>query len=176
MKGRHEDSFRAFVEAQLPRLHGLARVLTASEHDAWDLTQECLLRVGLHWARVEGMGDPGAYARQTLVRLNIDRLRRIRRETLTWRTPDKPYLDDHPGVAQTWLIPALALLSPQQRTALALRFIEDQDTTEIARTMNCRVGTVRGHVSRGLARLRQYHQVHGGNLTGEPIQQGRETA
>lgn len=33
-----------------------------------DLTQECLVRVGLRWSRIDTSDDPGAYARTTLVR------------------------------------------------------------------------------------------------------------
>jgi DNA-directed RNA polymerase specialized sigma24 family protein len=55
-----------------------------------------------------------------------------------------------------WLAKALASLSPAQRTALALRFMEDLDTAQIADRMGCSTGTARSHLSRGLGRLRQH--------------------
>lgn len=39
--------FEEFVDAEMPRLLGLARALTGNGHDAWDLAQETLVRVGL---------------------------------------------------------------------------------------------------------------------------------
>ena len=81
------DEYEMFVEAELPRLLGYARVLTGNDHDAWDLVQDGLVRVGLRWGRVERAGNPAAYTRTTLVRLNIDRLRRGRRERVVGELP-----------------------------------------------------------------------------------------
>lgn len=49
--------FGEFVDAALPRLLGLAHILVGNPHDAWDLTQETLARVGLHWRRVDRSGN-----------------------------------------------------------------------------------------------------------------------
>lgn len=72
-------SFEDFVIADLPQFLGFACALAGNRHDGWDLTQETLARVGLHWSRIDRSGNPGGYARTTMVRLNIDRLRRLRR-------------------------------------------------------------------------------------------------
>lgn len=56
--------FAAFVEAELPRLLGYAHALTGNGHDAWDLTQEALSRVGARWPRIDADGNPGAYGQQ----------------------------------------------------------------------------------------------------------------
>ena len=66
--------------AQLPGLLGYARALSGNDHDAWDLVQECLVRIGVRWSRIDRDGNPAAYARTTLVRLNVDRMRRRGRE------------------------------------------------------------------------------------------------
>ena len=73
--------FAEFAEAEVSRLLGLAYALTGDRHDAWDLTQETLLRVGLKWRRIDA-GNPAGYARTVLVRLNLDRARRRKRERL----------------------------------------------------------------------------------------------
>jgi RNA polymerase sigma factor (sigma-70 family) len=49
---------------------------------------------------------------------------------------------------------ALARLTPRQRTVLVLRFFEDLPEGEVARLLDCSVGTVRSTTHRSLARLR----------------------
>jgi len=147
-------SFTAFVDAELPRLLGYAHVLTGNEHDAWDLTQEALARVGLRWSRMDAAGNPGAYARTILVRLNIDRLRRLRREHPRERLPEVAIQDRYAADVAPWLMAGLAGLTPRQRTAVVLRFVDDLDMAGIAAEMHCSLGTAKSHLSRGLQRLR----------------------
>ena len=147
-------SFTAFVDAELPRLLGYARVLTRDEHDAWDLTQEALARVGLRWSRIDAKGNPGGYARTVLVRLNIDRLRHLRREHPRGRLPEVAIEDRYAADVAPWLVAGLAGLTPRQRTAVVLRFVDDLDMAGIAAEMHCSLGTAKSHLSRGLQRLR----------------------
>ena len=147
-------SFTAFVDAELPRLLGYAHVLTGNEHDAWDLTQEALARVGLRWSRMDAAGNPGAYARTILVRLNIDRLRRLRREHPRERLPEVAIQDRYAADVAPWLVAGLAGLTPRKRTAVVLRFVDDLDMAGIAAEMHCSLGTAKSHLSRGLQRLR----------------------
>ena len=146
--------FEEFVQAETPRLLGLAYALTGNPHDAWDLTQEAMVRVGLRWRRLAAQ-NPGGYARTIVVRLNVDGARRRRREVLTDRAPDGvvpvEVVDELPG----WLVEALADLTPQQRAAVVLRSLEDLDHATIAARLGCSTGTARSHLSRGLARLRE---------------------
>jgi RNA polymerase sigma-70 factor (sigma-E family) len=148
------SGFTSFVDAELPRLLGYARVLTGNEHDAWDLTQEALARVGLRWARIDAAGNPGAYARTIVVRLNIDRLRRLRREHPRERLPEAAIQDRYAVDVAPWLVAGLAGLTPRQRTAVVLRFVDDLDMAGIAAAMHCSLGTAKSHLSRGLQRLR----------------------
>lgn len=156
MDDRTRAEFEDFVAAQVRPLLGFAHVLTADPHDAWDLTQETLARMGERWGRTT-YDAPAAYARTVMVRLNIDRVRRLRRELLR-STPDPEVaapVADLDG-AETWLVEALATLSPRQRTALALRHVEDLDVRGIAERMGCSEGTVKSQLSRGTERLREH--------------------
>src|SRR5688572_11359938 len=90
--------FDAFVVAQLRRLLGLATALTGNTHDAWDLTQETLARTGERWHRVET--DLAAYARTVMVRLNIDRIRRLPRELPLLGQPEQAVVEHAEGVDQ----------------------------------------------------------------------------
>jgi RNA polymerase sigma-70 factor (sigma-E family) len=146
--------FEEFAEAETPRLLGLAFALTGNEHDAWDLVQESLVRVALKWRRLADQ-NPGGYIRTTLVRLNVDRLRRLRRERLTDRLPEKEAPVQLVQHVDPWLLAALGELSPRQRSAVVLRVFDDLDHGAIARALGCSVGTARSHLSRGLARMRE---------------------
>ena len=149
-----DNGFDAFAEAETPRLLGLAFALTGSPHDAWDLVQEALVRVGMRWRRLADQ-NPGGYARTVVVRLNVDRARRRRREVVTGAVPEREapvVLVDEPD---PWLLAALGTLSPQQRAAVVLRVLEDLDHAGIAERLGCSAGTARSHLSRGLARLRE---------------------
>jgi RNA polymerase sigma-70 factor (sigma-E family) len=154
--------FERFAEAELPRLLGFGRALTGTHHDAWDLAQEALARIGLRWSRFASDGNPAAYVRTTMVRLNIDRLRRLRRETPVERIPDYLVVDPDADPVDPWIVAALATLTPKQRTAVVLRYVLDLDLAGIAREMDCAVGTAKSHLSRGLDRLRE-------QATGDPL-------
>jgi len=148
-----DEDFGAFVDAQSPALLGFAHALTGNRHDAWDLLQETLVRVGEKWRRID---QPAAYARTVMTRLNIDRIRRLRRELLGARTSEPPPTHDLTSASEAWLVEALATLSPGQRTALALRFVEDLDVRGIAERMGCSEGTAKSQLSRGLQRLKEH--------------------
>src|SRR5687767_1659886 len=106
---REDPEFVSFVDAQLPGLLGYARVLTGNDHDAWDLVQECLVRIGLKWSRIDREGNPVGYARTTLVRLNIDRMRRGGRERPVELVPDSTVDEPVAGI-EPWLLAALRSL------------------------------------------------------------------
>jgi RNA polymerase sigma-70 factor (sigma-E family) len=160
-----DQDFTEFAAAQTGPLLGFAHALTADPHDAWDLTQETLARMGERWGRSR-FDEPAAYARTVMTRLNIDRIRRLRREL--------PILGGHReeapvqvvGDLDGWLVEALASLSPRQRTALALRYVEDLDVRGIAERMGCSEGTVKSQLSRGTERLREHAREHGPLRTG----------
>jgi RNA polymerase sigma-70 factor (sigma-E family) len=154
------DGFEEFASAQARPLLGLAHALTANPHDAWDLTQETLVRIGERWGRTR-FDEPAAYARTVMVRLNIDRIRRLRREIPLLARPEGAAPVELVGELDGWLVEALASLTPRQRTALALRYVEDLDVRTIAERMGCSEGTVKSQLSRGTERLREHARTTG---------------
>ncbi len=149
-----DPRYEEFVRVETPRLLRVAYGLTGNPHDAWDLVQEALVRVGTRWRTVGG-GNPGGYAHTTMVRLNIDRGRRLSRERLPGTLPERDAPVRVEGVLDPDLVEALRGLPSRQRAAVVLRAIEDLDHAAIAERLGCSVGTARSHLSRGLARLRE---------------------
>jgi RNA polymerase sigma-70 factor (sigma-E family) len=154
------EEFAEFAQAQAGPLLGLAHALTANQHDAWDLTQETLARIGERWVRTR-FDEPAAYARTVMVRLNIDRVRRLARELPLLNSRDEAAPVQVVGELDGWLVDALRTLTPRQRTALALRYVEDLDVRTIADRMGCSEGTVKSQLSRGTERLREHARAHG---------------
>jgi RNA polymerase sigma-70 factor (sigma-E family) len=155
-----DEGFAEFAAAQAGSLLGFAHALTANPHDAWDLTQETLARIAERWGRTR-FDEPAAYARTVMVRLNIDRLRRLRRELPLLHRADQAAPVAVVGELDGWLIEALRTLTPRQRTSLALRYVEDLDVRAIAQRMGCSEGTVKSQLSRGTERLREHAREHG---------------
>jgi RNA polymerase sigma-70 factor (sigma-E family) len=138
----------------------LAYLLTRDHALAEDLVQEAFVRLA---GRLVHLRDPGAfdaYLRRTVVNLSHSHFRRKRVE--------RAYLERTRGATGTttaersegsledseamWR--ALGRLSERQRAALVLRFYEDLPERQVAEILNCRPGTVKSLVSRGLETLR----------------------
>jgi len=148
--------FEAFVRDRSAALLRYGYVLSGNPHDAADLTQEALARLGQSWSRVRNRGDPEGYVRVTMARLHISWWRRRRRERLVDTVPERQYTEhgferaDRDG----GLWPAIAALPPRQRVVLLLRYYEQRTDDEIAALLGIARGTVRSQAARGLDKLR----------------------
>ncbi|WP_419919494.1 SigE family RNA polymerase sigma factor [Candidatus Poriferisocius sp.] len=127
----------------------LARGLVDLPETAEEIVQEAFVKVFDRWSRLD---NPGGYLRSTVVNSARSELRKRRT-----RRRAGPRLFNNPDSVeeQDYLLDALNLLSPRQKTALVLRFYAGMSEKEIARTMGVRPGTVKSATSRGLAELRK---------------------
>ena len=147
--------FADWVTLRLPSLLRFAHALTGNPHDASDLVQEVLERVGVRWASVgRGPGGPDAYVRRALVNARTSRWRRRRPETLVdiipeTAVPARDRFDDEP------LWQALRDLPQRQRAVVVLRYYEDLSEAEIAATLGISTGTVKSQSARAMAGLRR---------------------
>jgi RNA polymerase sigma-70 factor (sigma-E family) len=163
--------FEEFLREQLPSLVRFAGVLTADSHLAQDLTQDALVRAHARWSRIGRMDRPDLYLRRMITNGFLSWRRRasvrstspvadaaaLRRDT----APDPAVrLADRDEVAAL-----LGTLPRRQRAVLVLRFYEGRSDEEIAAILGCAPGTVRSHVSRALAGLRE--RVHDQPVTVE---------
>lgn len=149
--------FDEFAREQLPGLVRFAAVLTGDRDLAQDLVQDALVRAHRHWKRVQAADRPDLYLRRMVVNGHLSWRRRwYQRRVATAAELPAPAIEDHArGLAdRDQLARLLSDLTRAQQAAIVLRFYEDRDDTEIAEAMGCAVGTVRSHVSRGLAALR----------------------
>ena len=135
----------------------LAYLLTGDRALAEDLVQDAFVKLT---GRLVHLRDPGAfdaYLRRTVVNLANSHYRRkrlerayLKREEHVARVVDVP---PDPG-ARDELWGAMRQLTERQRAAIVLRYYEDLSEQQVADILNCRPGTVKSLVSRGLAVLR----------------------
>ncbi|MEJ3742434.1 SigE family RNA polymerase sigma factor [Actinomycetes bacterium KLBMP 9797] len=151
-----EIDFEEFVRARSTALLGYGYALTGNPHDAADLAQEALARLGSAWPRVRRRDDPEGYVRTTMARLHISWWRRRRRERLVGEVPDRGFADHRLDAVEIdpALWQALAGLPRRQRAVLVLRYYEHHTDEEIARLLGISRGTVRSQAARGLDKLR----------------------
>jgi RNA polymerase sigma-70 factor (sigma-E family) len=145
------------VETRWHSLLRLAYLLTGDRGRAEDLVQSALVRVHRHWRRVERADGHDAYARRTMINLNISWWRRRRvEEHLVDQLPEPPaargHADAHADRDQ--LVRGLATLPPRMRAVIVLRYYEELSEAECAAALGCSLGTVKSQTSRGLERLR----------------------
>lgn len=148
---------RALYDRHYRPLIVLAFLLGADDPE--DIVAEAFTR--LHFkARV--LIDPAAapaYLRKSVVNLSRNRVAHlvVVRRTVVPMEPDRPGADEAAiaSVASRELLVELAALSPRHREALVLRFWLDLSEGQMAQVMGTSRGTVKAHVSRGLAALRK---------------------
>lgn len=153
-----ETGFAGFVRVNTPALLRTAYLLTGNSVAAEELVQDTLVHLYPRWARVEAADVPLAYVRRSLANAFVTQKRRpgSSRELVVDVLPDRAdRRDDYARVTdrdEIWGL--LRTLPERQRAALVLRYFHDQSDEEIADALDCRLGTVRSLISRGLAALR----------------------
>jgi RNA polymerase sigma-70 factor (sigma-E family) len=153
-----DEEFRAFVAARASALRRTGYLLTGDWQLGEDLAQSALVAT---WRRLDRLREPSAveaYVRTTMARTYLS-WRRVRRfaEIPTAATGDvDPGPDPNDDLLERDLVwAALQRLPANQRAALVLRYYEDLTVAAIADMLGSQVGTVKSHLSRGLATLRR---------------------
>lgn len=162
------DAFLADVERRALRTAELA---TRNRADALDLVQDAMLRFVRSYAHKPAAQWPPLFHRVLQNRI-IDwhRGSGLRARMAGWlaRDGDADPMDELPDPraqnplhavrnlrATEALDTALAQLPLRQRQAVLLRLWEGLDVAQTATAMGCSAGSVKTHLSRGLARLRE---------------------
>lgn len=162
--------FSLVVERHRPQIF---RFLLASTRDvdlAETLTQECFLKAHRNWASFRGESSAMTWLMRIAINLQKDHWRNRRMQF--WRTTRTNSVDldeasewlpsgessleqqllARERVSQVWA--AVKGLSERQRTVFLLRYVEEQELSEIAGATGLSEGTVKAHLSRAVARVR----------------------
>jgi RNA polymerase sigma-70 factor, ECF subfamily len=143
--------FRAHYE-RLVRALGLA---CGDVELAADAVQEAFVRAHVRWRRIRHYDDPVGWIRRVAVNLLRDERRRSGRkrraiERLGRRLEVQVARPSEPDQLDV-LLRALPI---QQRTAVALYYVEDLDVSEVADAMQVAEGTVKSHLFDARRKLR----------------------
>jgi RNA polymerase sigma-70 factor (ECF subfamily) len=164
------QEFTRVVEQHRPQIF---RFLLASTRDvdlAETLTQECFLKAHRNWGSFRGDSSAMTWLMRIAINLQKDHWRNRRmqfwRQTRTnsvdldeaseWmpsgeRSAEQQLLAKE-QVKRVWQ--SVKGLSERQRTVFLLRYVEEQELSEIARATGLSEGTVKAHLSRALGRVR----------------------
>jgi RNA polymerase sigma-70 factor, ECF subfamily len=173
MTTAEENSAHEFSLVVVRHRPQIFRFLLASTRDldlAETLTQECFLKAHRNWANFRGESSVVTWLMRIAINLQKDHWRNRRMQF--WRQTRanavdldeaSEWLPSHESsaeqkllarerVAQVWQ--AVEGLSERQRTVFLLRYVEEQELSEIAESTGLSEGTVKAHLSRALARVR----------------------
>jgi RNA polymerase sigma-70 factor (sigma-E family) len=136
----------------------LAYLLTGERAVAEDLVQDAFVKLAGRLVHLRDRDAFYAYLSRTIVNLahSHHRRRRIERAYLkrVQHAVPRETQGDDPAVRED-LWEAMKRLSDRQRAAIVLRYYEDMSEQRVAEILNCRPGTVKSLLSRGLQILRK---------------------
>ena len=171
---REPGAFDLLVERYQERAYRIAWSIVRDREDARDCAQEAFIKLHDAADSFAGQAKFSTWFYRILVNCCLDSRRRGRgwRRLLVWREADdadstddlverQPAPPDDPGermdedqqMSRIW--EAVETLSPQQRAAVTLQYREGLATKEIASVLNTSEATVRVHLHRAFAALRQ---------------------
>jgi RNA polymerase sigma-70 factor (ECF subfamily) len=143
--------FEAFYAAHLRRVVRACSLVLLDRGDAEDVAAEAFARLWSHWGQIHGEDHAGGYVFKTAMRLCSKRRRRAAKEVVG--TVPERRRDVDPAGRMT-VTDALRALPLRQRQSVVLRDWAGFETSEVARMLGTKESTVRVHLARGRAALR----------------------
>ena len=153
-----EAAFAALVRRHQNMVFSVALHMLRSRPAAEDLAQEVFLELYRSLAKLESDAHVVSWLRRVASHRCIDEIRRRnhRPEFPTDALPDPGHAPQTREVFVAEKLQALvADLPARARMVVVLRFQEEMDPTEIAQTLDMPVNTVKSHLRRSLAALRE---------------------
>jgi RNA polymerase sigma-70 factor (ECF subfamily) len=161
LQGAREGDTRAFEELVVrhrDKIYARAFSMLRNEQEAIDLSQEAWVKGWQRLNQFQGESSFGTWMTRIVINLCLDELRRQKRQrTDSMEAMEEesggverqmPILEVNPteGLERAELRQridrALGLLSHEHRTVLVLHEFEDMEYKQIAKTMDCSIGTV----------------------------------
>jgi RNA polymerase sigma-70 factor (ECF subfamily) len=173
------DAFGELVARYRGRMYQVAYGMVSHHETAMDLTQEAFLRAYQNLGAFRGEAKFSTWLRKIVTNVCLDHLRKSEHRTVfapyddtraegdddpddirltgTLEPPDSRVERKELGRA---ILSALQGLTPEQRAAIVLREVEGMSYEEIAKSMECAVGTVMSRLHYARKRLRSLLAEH----------------
>jgi RNA polymerase sigma-70 factor (ECF subfamily) len=147
-------AFDAFYRREQRPLVALVLVLSGNRATAEDIAQDAMVAAYRDWDRISRVDDPAAWVRRIAANQATSALRRrgaeLRALTRLGGRRQQPALLDPPD-ERFWA--AVRTLPRRQAQAVALTYVHDLSTAEVAAVLGCTAGTVKQHLHRARAAL-----------------------
>ncbi len=167
----HPGDFDAWMVAEQKRVYRLCYRLLGQREEADTATQEVFLKAyrALNGPAAQDLDDPAKWLTRITMNTCLDRLRSRRwkfwrqrpktkdEEFILAMTPDRgPTSEDRVFATEisARLAKAIKGLSDRQRSVFVLKHYEDLSLEEIGAVLGLEVGTVKVHMARAVAKLR----------------------
>ncbi len=148
----------ALVRAHQRSVYSLALRMLGTKDLAEDLTQDVFMQLSGNLKSIESNQHLAFWLRKVTANRAIDAIRRRSRVVMTSLDEAEQLFSAEEGsdpLLQRHLRNLLQELTPQARAVLLLRFQEDLDPLDIARTLDMPINTVKSHLKRSLDSLRE---------------------
>jgi RNA polymerase sigma-70 factor (ECF subfamily) len=153
-----KNAMGALVRAHQRSVYSLALRMLGTRDLAEDLTQDVFMQLNGNLNSIQSAEHLVFWLRKVTTNRAIDQLRRRARIELTSLDEDAAMfgtVDGGDPLLQRHLRLLLSALSPPARAVMLLRYQEDLDPVDIARTLDMPLNTVKSHLKRSLEELRQ---------------------
>lgn len=164
------SSFGMLVKLHQRTVYSLALRMLGTSDAAEDLAQEVFLQLHLNLTSIESAAHVAHWLRRVVTHRSIDRLR-ARPQFATASIEEEPDIPDTRAVIDPMLErhvqSLLRELPAAARAVMLLRYQEDLDPLEIARTLDMPINTVKSHLKRSLAALRERITITADSAFGE---------
>ena len=148
----------ALIHAHQRSVYSLALRMLGTRDLAEDLTQDVFMQLNDKLKSIASRTHLAFWLRKVTTHRAIDQLRRRSSMQMTPLDDEDELFSNTQGgdpLLQRHLRVLLAQLSPPARAVLLLRYQEDLDPVDIARTLDMPINTVKSHLQRSLEVLRQ---------------------
>ena len=125
--------------------------ILGSSAEAEDVAQDTMAKAYSRWWRIRP--DAARWVSRVSANGAIDAWRKRSRTDLTADELVRAH-DGEPIIERLALVDALSRLSRRQREVVVLRYLAGYPEADVAEILECSVGTVKTHASRGLSTLR----------------------
>jgi len=160
-----DSAFGELVRRRQGAIRRLMGQLSGDWALADDLAQEAFLQA---WRKLRTLRSPGAFGgwlRRIAVNVFLPHIRRADAAIQdSERVASYPAVDNGDSSIKMDLEKALAQLRPDERLCVVLAYGERMSHSEIRAATGLPLGTVKSHITRGSARLRQYLRAYEGDV------------
>jgi RNA polymerase sigma-70 factor, ECF subfamily len=166
-----QAAFGALVRTFQRTVYSLALRMLRNPQDAEDLAQEVFLQMHRSLCDLSSGSHLAFWLRKVTLHRAIDRLRRNPWRELAPLTDVEMLASETPDadpLLSTRLAQLVGQLAPAPRAVILLRYQEDLDPVQIARTLGMSINTVKSHLKRSLSLLRERLGAAGGDGAAPP--------